>query len=424
MVPIEGAADAAARRILDALDADALVADLSELVRIGPVTGTAAESAAQRYLAGRLSDAGLAVDLWSEDIDGLRSAAGSPGDETDRAELLGLAASTGPERPGTILVGHVDVVPNGDPETWSADPTGAAISGDLLYGRGASDMLSGLAVNVAVARAVVASGVRLAAPLAVHSVASEEDGGLGAFATLRRGHVGDAAVITEPTDGLLVVASAGALTFRLEVPGRAAHGSNRLDGISALTVFERVHRALRELEERRNSIGDARFGDNRLPYALSIGVVRAGDWASTVPDRLVADGRYGVRIGEDPAAARAEFEQVVAGLGADDPWLRDHPVVVTWPGGQFASGVVDEAHPLITEVSDAIQAVRGITPNRVAAPYGSDQRHYTAAGVPTVLYGPGALADAHAPDEKVSLSDTVAVARTLAVLVARRCGAS
>lgn len=419
-----GAADAAAcGRIIEALDTEALVADLTTLVRFGPVTGTTAESAAQRYLAERLGDAGLAVDLWSEDVEALRDAQGSPGDETDRTELLGLAATTGPGLPGTILVGHVDVVPIGDPQTWSVDPVGATISGDLLYGRGAADMLSGLAVNVAVARAVVASGVRLAAPLAVHSVASEEDGGLGAFATLRRGHRGGAAVITEPTDGNLVVASAGALTFRLEVAGLAAHGSNRLDGVSALEVFERVHRALLGLEERRNAGGDARFGDNPLPYALSIGMVSTGEWASTVPDRLVADGRYGVRIGEDPAAARAEFEQVLTDLGDTDPWLRDNPVVVTWPGGQFASGSVEAGEPLIDELSDAISTVRGVIPRRVAAPYGSDQRHYTAAGVPTVLYGPGSLADAHAPDEKVSLTDTVAVARTLAVLVARRCGA-
>lgn len=423
MVSIDAASEAAMRRIVDAVDEDALVADLAALVRFGPVTGSDGESAAQRYLADRLGEAGLTVDLWAEDVEALRAAPGSPGDETDRSELLGLAAATGPGLPGMILVGHVDVVPNGDPEAWTVDPTGATIRGDLLYGRGAADMLSGLAVNVAVARAVLASGVRLAAPLAVHSVASEEDGGLGAFATLRRGHRGGAAVITEPTDGRLVVASAGALTFRLEVSGRAAHGSNRLDGVSALEVFERVHRALRELEERRNAGGDARFGDNRLPYALSIGMVRAGEWASTVPDRLVADGRYGVRIGEDPAAARAEFEQVVAGLGATDPWLREHPVVVTWPGGQFASGSVDDGHPLIGDVAEAVATVRGAGPQLVAAPYGSDQRHYTAAGVPTVLYGPGALTDAHAPDEKVSLADTVAVARTLAVLVARRCGA-
>ena len=138
--------------------------------------------------------------------------------------------------------------------------------------------------------------------LALHSVVSEEDGGLGAFATLRRGHRGEVAVITEPTSGRLVTANAGALTFRIEVAGRAAHGSTRQEGVSALEAFWPVHLALRELEARRNADRHPLFGDNPLPYGISVGTVRSGDWASSVPDLLVAEGRMGVRLEEDPAA--------------------------------------------------------------------------------------------------------------------------
>jgi acetylornithine deacetylase len=151
----------------------------------------------------------------------------------------------------------------------------------------------------------VTSGVVLDRPFAVHSVVSEEDGGLGAFATMLRGHRGDAAVLTEPTSGRLVVANAGALTFRLRVAGRAAHGSTRLEGHSALEAFLPVHAAVLELERQRNTDPDPLFTTTTLPYPISVGTLRAGDWASSVPDLLVAEGRLGVRLDESPADARA-----------------------------------------------------------------------------------------------------------------------
>ena len=164
------------------------------------------------------------------DLDELAADPWFPGAEVERERAFGLAAVTaGDETPALVLQGHLDVVPPGDPETWGgSDPFSAEVHQGRLYGRGACDMKAGFAASVAVVETLRAAGVRLERPLAVHGVVGEEDGGLGAFATLRRGHRAEAAVITEPTGGKLVVANAGALTFRIEVPGRSAHGSMRL----------------------------------------------------------------------------------------------------------------------------------------------------------------------------------------------------
>ena len=155
---------------------------------------------------------------------------------------------------------------------------------------------------------------------------------------MRRGHTGDGAVISEPTSGRIVTANAGALTFRLRIHGRSAHGSSRLDGTSAFDAFWPLNVAIKQLEARRNADPDPLFAGVAMPYGISIGVVRAGDWASSVPDLMVAEGRLGVQLDEDPAHARAEFEQALAEAQERDAWLRDHPVDVTWPGGQFAPG--------------------------------------------------------------------------------------
>lgn len=410
-------------RVLDALDEDHLVETLATLVRIPSVTGSTAEAEVQHLLADRYRAAGLEVDLWSEDLEALRAAPGFPGTEAPRTEAWGLVGtSPGDGSPALVLQGHVDVVPVGDPAVWPLDPFSATIVDGRLHGRGACDMKAGVAANLAVAEALHRAGVRSDRPLALHSVVGEEDGGLGAFATLRRGYGGDAVVITEPTGRRLLTANAGALTFRLEVPGRAAHGSTRLEGVSALDGFALVHAALRDLEARRNTAADPLFGSDPLPYAISVGTVQTGGWASTVPDLLVAEGRMGVVLDEDPELARAAFERAVHDAAAGDAWLRDHPPVVTWPGGQFASGRLPPGHPLAQEVRDAVEALGGERPAQGAAPYGSDLRLYAGAGVPTLQYGPGDVRLAHSSHESVPLIEVIDVARALAVLAVRRLG--
>jgi acetylornithine deacetylase len=284
-------------------------------------------------------------------------------------------------------------------------------------------MKAGLVANLAVARAFRAAGVRPIRPLAVHCVVSEEDGGLGAFATLARGHTAEAAVITEPTSAQMLTATAGALTFRIEVVGRSAHGSLRREGVSALEAFLPIHAALLELEAERNAQVDRTFVSD-LPYALSFGIVRTGDWSSSVPDRLVAEGRYGVQIDEDPKLARTLFEDVVNEVSLKDPWLRENRPVVTWPGGQFASGRLDDDHPLIDEMTSAVLSAGGApSPEPVAGVYGSDLRLYIGVGgVPALHYGPGDAHLAHAPLEHVSLEQLTQVTRALLVLTLRRCG--
>ena len=110
-----------------------------------------------------------------------------------------------------------------------------------------------------------------------------------------------------------------------------------------------------------------------------------------MPDRLVAEGRFGVQIGEDPRLARARFEDVVTEVAVKDPWLRENRPIVTWPGGQFASGSTDADHPLIGEMSArGRRRPAAAHPPLAAGVYGSDLRLYTGiGGIPTLHYGPG-----------------------------------
>jgi acetylornithine deacetylase len=166
------------------------------------------------------------------------------------------------------------------------------------------------------------------------------------------------------------------------------------------------------------------MGATDLPYPLAVGTLRAGDWPSSVADVLVAEGRIGVALGEPVEAARADLERAVAAVCASDPWLAEHPVQVEWTGGQFASGLLPDGHPLEAMLSAAHRQVTGRTPAVLGAPYGSDLRLLAGlAGIPTLHYGPGSIRDAHKPDEFVPVDELVTVTRTLVMLVAQACGA-
>ncbi|TWD14858.1 acetylornithine deacetylase [Streptomyces sp. T12] len=410
---------------LAAVDEAATARTLKELISVPSVTGSAAESELQHQLAGRLEWLGMDVDLWSMDLPALRADPEFPGTEAPREEAWGLVGTTpdGGDGPTLILQGHVDVVPPGDLTAWDGDPFVPRVTGDVVHGRGACDMKAGLAAHLAALAAIRAAGIRLRGRVAAHFVVGEEDGGLGAFGTLRRGHGGDACVIAEPTAGTLITANAGALTFRIRVPGKAAHGSSREQGVSAVDAYLPLHGALAALETERNRDPDPLLAEYPVPYGLSVGTLRAGDWASSVPDLLVAEGRLGVRLGEDPARARAALERCVAEACAADPWLRGHPATVTWPGGQFASGMLPQGHPLAGVVAAAhTDATGGPAPRRRGATYGSDLRHYAGAGIPALQYGPGDIAVAHSEREHVNVREVVEAARTLVLTVLRTVG--
>jgi len=178
------------------------------------------------------------------------------------------------------------------------------------------------------------------------------------LAAIRAGCTGDAAVITEPTGLDIVIAHAGAITFRLTVPGRAAHASMRREGVSALDNLYTLLRALSIDETQRNaSEADPLMTAIGLPYPTIIGTVAGGEWTSTVLDRVVAEGRYGVRLGQTWREAEVELRACIAAACAADPFLRGHPAELEITGGRFSSSRVAADHPLPISLAAAASGI-------------------------------------------------------------------
>jgi acetylornithine deacetylase len=385
------------------IDPAALARDAAELVRVPSVTGD--ERAVLERLGELAVGHGLDAELHVHDLDALRAHPGHPGEEAPRSELCGLTMTLPGTRPGRVcLNGHLDVVGVGT-EVWSDDPWSGRIADGRLHGRGSVDMKGGVTAALH-ALLDCRDGPDPAPTVVLQAVASEEDGGLGTFAALERDDAFDACLIPEPTGFDIVCAHAGALTFHATLRGRAAHAAMRLEGRSALDRYVAAHLAMQEHERALNrDVAHPAMQTLTLPYPLSVGRIDGGEWSSSVPDRVVFEGRLGVPVGASLEQARAAFEAVL-----DDG--EAPPTEVEWTGGQFASGETDPAHPWVGTVSAAVRAERR-SARVTGMPYGADMRLFCARGIPTVMVGTHGIEVAHAVDEWVSVDELAATARII-----------
>ena len=394
----------------------------TRLVQVPSITGD--EGAVQDLVASLLAGIGIPAERIEPALEDVRADPDWPGEEMPRERLPIVFGRLG--RPGgrrLVLVGHVDVVPTGDLTTWSHDPWAGERDGERLYGRGAVDMKGGVASILGAVQALVVAGLaeRLEGEILVAIVPSEEDGGQGMLAAIRAGATGDMAVITEPTGLDVVIAHAGAITFKLTVPGRAAHASVRREGISALDKLQTLVRALEADETARNAAEtDPLMTVHGLPYATIIGKVSGGVWASSVIDKLEVEGRYGVKLGQTWRDAERDLQRCIDDANESDPFLRENPATVELTGGKFSSSRVAPDHALPVGLAAVVRDVLGRKAELGGEPYGADMRLLVNEGnTPTVIFGPGDKRVAHSADEWVSLAEVADCARTLAAWLAR-----
>ncbi|MBK1726815.1 ArgE/DapE family deacylase [Halorhodospira neutriphila] len=401
------------------IDEERIRERLVSLIRIPSITGE--EDAAVAQIADWLQQLDAEIDYWHDGITALQRDPRYPGHEVERAWAPVVVGVVRGEQPGpsVLLTGHVDVVPPGDYALWDDEPFSGMTRGDRIVGCGASDMKSGLIAALAAFEAFAEGGRHFPGRVIFAAVPAEEDSGLGTLAAIRGNWRADACIIPEPTvrDGVpeLVIAHAGAISFHLRVPGKAAHASKRLQGESALDHFLTLYKAMRADERAVNEREPhPLMRQHELPYATNVGILRGGLWSSSVMDSLEAHVRIGVALGETVEAAEARFRRAIAEAVRDDPWLSRHPPQITRQASGFGSAQTDPEHPLVAALAEAAEEELRAAPRIAAAPYGCDMSGWVRlAGVPTVVYGPGDIDQAHAPNESASLETTYRVARTL-----------
>ena len=412
--------------IISAVDAgrDRTVELHRRFVRTRSVTGE--EGPMGQLAAAAFQERGLDTETWAatrEEMEPYLEHVGEQPGYEGRLNAAGRRRGVGGGR-SILLNAHIDTVPEGDLGLWSQPPFAANLVEGRVYGRGSCDMKGGLVTHLAALDALAAVGVRLKGDVTVTATVGEEDGGLGALSAVLRGYRADAALVTEPTELALVTACEGSLVFRITVTGRSAHAATRDEGVSALEKFLPLFADLQAFERERNAALRHPLYDafaNKVP--VNVGVVRAGNWASTVPETLEAEVRVGLLPGEE----LQEFKRLVTGrimaAAAQDSWLRAHPPVITFFGGQFIAAETPADAPICEAIRRAHRQVTGREPRTEAVTYGADMRHFIAfGGMPCVMYGAGDIKLAHAPDEYLPVDELLTAVKTVACLLVEWCG--
>lgn len=367
---------------------------LSRLVAIDSVNpslvrGGAGEAEAAAFVAGWGRDEGLDVDV-----------VGRP----ERPSVVLRARGTGGGR-SLLLCGHLDTVG----VAGMADPHVPRIDGDWLYGRGSYDMKSGLAAALVAARD--AARLRLAGDVIVAAVADEEDASAGIEEVLRSVRA-DAAVVTEPTELEVVIAHKGFVWNEIEVTGRAAHGSRPQFGVDAVVKTGPVLVELGRLDEALAARTHPLLGRG----SVHASTIEGGTEPSSYPARCVVRIERRTLPGETIEDVERELDELLDRCRATDPGL------VAERRTLLARGPleVDAGHEIVETVRAAVREVTGAEPPLGGASYWADSGLIAAAGIPTVLFGPGGEG-AHAVEERVSLRDTEIVARALVEAASRFC---
>ena len=358
-------------------DVAELTARLVEIESINPdvVSGGSGESGVARFVAEWCERAGLEVSL--EDA--------APG----RPNVVAVARGTG-SGSSLMLNAHMDTVG----VAGMTDPFVPRLEGGRLYGRGAYDMKGSLAACMLAA--AEARHRRLAGDVILTAVADEEFASVGTAAvaaTLRA----DAAIVTEPTEMCVAVAHRGFVHVEIETRGRAAHGSRPEVGIDAIAKMGRVLVGIEQLDETlRANPTHGYLGSGSLHASL----IEGGQEYSSYPARCTAQAERRTIPGETVAGVEQEFRTIIEQAAEGDPdFAADVRVLASREPFE-----VDEGEPIVQLVFRHAATVLGHEPEIIGVPFWADSALLAAAGIPTVLFGPGGEG-AHAEVEWVEVAD-------------------
>ena len=340
-----------------------------ELVRFPTINPPGRERACAHYVGGLLESAGFRVAYHEFD--------------DERTSLIATLAGRGEKLP-LCFTGHLDTVPLGA-APWTHDAHAGEIEGAKLWGRGSSDMKSGVAAFLTAARAL--GGRREpAAGMTLVITAGEETGCTGAEDLAARAGVlgrAGALVVAEPTSNYPCVGHKGALRLEAVTRGVTAHGAMPEQGENAVY---KMGRALAKLEA---------FSFDATPHphlgapSLNVGTIHGGLNINSVPDACT----IGIDIRTIPGQEYGALMAALASRVGSEVDLQS---------SRWVSGVWTEpTHPWVQQVFDIMAPTLAARPEPRTLPYFTDGSILSEAygGVPTLILGPGEAAQAHQTDE-------------------------
>ncbi len=394
-----------------AIDEQACLGTLSEMVRHKSHSGTEGERALAERMVEIMSELGLEAHMQPV--------------ERDRVNAIGIWHGTGGGK-SLLFNGHLDTNPVS--EGWTVDPWGGFVDERFIYGIGVSNMKAGDAASLCAVRSLIQAGRRLKGDVILTYVVGELQGGVGTYAAVQAGTRADYFINSEPTDLQALTMHAEAFMFTIELTGITRHMSKREEAVDAIRAACDLVPRLTELTFS-DAPGDEHRGINRVHVGTIHGALGRGfeEWRPPqVADfvRMTGSGRIGP--GQTQKNALKDFRAVLDSLEREWPGLKAE-IRIESPGGNAhmpAFEVAKDAR-IVTALNDAYEAIRGEPqPTGAITPpgyYGTDAGHLFAyGGMEGVVCGPGGRYNTM-PDERVDIPDYLDMVRIYLITMCDIC---
>jgi len=381
--------DSEQERITKSVQEDDVVRLTRDLIGLRSINPPGTEIECAEYIAQAMRDLGLEVQLVER--------------EKGRPNVIGLLKGS-EGSPRLLYNGHIDVVPPGN--GWRFEPFSGMVVGGRIYGRGASDMKSGLAAMMLSAKALVAGKTRLKGDLIIAAVVDEETTGPAGTAYLvNQGLMADMAIIGEPTYYLdpskgwrIEIAHRGHLWIEVTTEGKAAHGGRPWLGINAIYMMTDVINSIRRLEDQ--------FGNRKHPLVssptINIGTISGGTSVNVVPDRCTMTIDRRMIPAERIEEAKLEIAHILEELGRNDKFKASWTAINETPPFEISPN-----EDVVVSLRKTAAQIMGHEPTIGGKDATTDAHFLVKAGIPTAIFGPGIVETAHTTDEYAEIQKIV-----------------
>lgn len=401
-----------------------LIDFLKKIIQIPSVTGS--ESTIQDFLHNYTKDMGMDSVLFVPSLDELSKhpafvKSDLPYD--NRPDVVSICHGEGNGH-SLLFNGHVDVIPEGPESNWIHPCWSGDIEDGKLYGRGASDMKSGVAAMTMAMKALRECGIKLKGDVIIEYVMDEELTGNGTLACVMKGYKADAGICCETSSMCVQPASIGRIWFDIHIKGKAAGIQRRYEGINAIDLGYLVKEAVEEFEKDRV----AKISHPLYPVIIEaipcmIGQFCSGSYASAFPDECLMKGSMATVPGENSNSVKSAFTDFICRYTAKhNAWLADNPPQVVYTGYFAEPSEIPITSPIVKTLSNNFFNVMDTEPVISGRQGAADIRHLNTYGdTPTVIFGPGRTEEMHANNEWVDLKDYINSIKILAGTIIDWC---
>jgi acetylornithine deacetylase len=383
------------------------------------------EAGALEFMAAELESLGFASRRVAIDPESLSAHPGFapvPWSYAGRYNVVARRAADQEGGKSVIFNGHLDVVSPEPSDRWERNPFEPHEREGWLYGRGAGDMKAGIAAMTYAVKAVEKAGFGLKAPVFIEAVIEEECSGNGALACRQAGIDADAVLIPEPFGPTILTAQVGVAWFKVTLSGVPVHVLDARGGVNAIEKCLPLFNALRALELELNRRPHPAFAAVPHPANLNIGIIKGGDWPSTVP----AFAEFHCRLGFTPDLTFSEVQEkvrkTIAAAADSDAWLSQNPPRVDFYGFRSEGHHLSRDLPAFETLGGCHRDLSGTDPKIYISTATTDLRAFVQfGGGQATCFGPVAE-NIHAENERVRIDSVIHTAKVYALFLARWCG--